>query len=89
MGRPNFFNITDIFIWSYTAMTRFVIDLEKCQKYTFQGVIHHIITIRILIRAPKMGHFGYFRGTKNGTSGARIKILRPLFNTNTPPKPPI
>ena len=56
--------------------------------------------LRILIRAPqvpflvppktpKMGVFGYFGGTENGTSGARIKILRPLFNTNTPPKTPI
>ena len=36
-----------------------------------------------------MGVFGYFGGTKNGTSGAQIKILRPLFNTNTPPKTPI
>ena len=33
-----------------------------------------------------MAHFGPFGGTKNGTSGARIKILRPLFNTNTPSK---
>ena len=49
--------------------------------------------LRILIRTPevpflvppktpKMGVFGYFGGTENGTSGARIKILRPLFNTN-------
>ena len=55
--------------------------------------------LRILIQAPqvpflvppktpKMGVFGYFGGTKNGTWGARIKILRPLFNTNTPLKPP-
>ena len=55
--------------------------------------------LRILIRTPevpflvppktpKMGVFGYFGGTKNGTWGARIKILRPLFNTNTPLKPP-
>ena len=55
--------------------------------------------LRILIRAPevpfsvppktlKMGVFGYFGGTENGTWGARIKILRPLFNTNTPLKPP-
>ena len=29
-----------------------------------------------------MGVFGYFGGTKNGTWGAQIKILRPLFNTN-------
>ena len=37
-----------------------------------------------------MGHFGCFLlfwGTEHGTSGARIKILRPLFNTNTPLKP--
>ena len=57
---------------------------------------------RILVRAPEvpfsvppkrwkwviLGVFGYFGGTENGTSGARIKILRPLFNTNTPLKPP-
>ena len=35
-----------------------------------------------------MGVFGYFGGTEKGTWGARIKILRPLFNTNTPPKTP-
>ena len=40
-------------------------------------------------KTPKMGVFGYFGGTENGTWGARIKILRPLFNTNTPPKTPI
>ena len=33
--------------------------------------------------------FWLFWGDQNGTSGARIKILRPLFNTNTPPKTPI
>ena len=32
--------------------------------------------------------YGYFENTENGTSGAWIKILRPLFNTNTPLKPP-
>ena len=50
--------------------------------------------LRILIRAPQvpflvppktpiLGVLGYFGGTKKGTWGARIKILRPLFNTNT------
>ena len=34
------------------------------------------------------GFCGLHGGTKNGTSGARIKILRPLFNTNQPPKTP-
>ena len=28
------------------------------------------------------GRFCDFGGTKNGTSGAQIKIRRPLFNTN-------
>ena len=37
---------------------------------------------------PILGVLGYFGGTENGTSGARIKILRSLFNTNTPLKPP-
>ena len=35
-----------------------------------------------------LGDFGYFGGTEKGAWGARIKILRPLFNTNTPPKTP-
>ena len=35
------------------------------------------------------GVLGVFGGTENGTSGARIKNLRPLFNMNTPPKTPI
>ena len=35
-----------------------------------------------------LGVFGFFGGTENGSWGARIKILRPLFNTNTPLKPP-
>ena len=39
-------------------------------------------------KTAKMTYFGRFGDTKNGTSGARIKILRPLFNRNTPLKPP-
>ena len=35
-----------------------------------------------------LGALGFLGGTENCTSGARIKILRPLFNTNTPLKPP-
>ena len=40
-------------------------------------------------KTAKMTYFGRFWGTKNGTWDDRIKILRPLFNTNTPPKAPI
>ena len=39
-------------------------------------------------RGKKWPILGVLGGTKNGTWGARIKILRPLFNTNTPLKPP-
>ena len=34
-----------------------------------------------------MTHFCFFGGTENGTWGAQIKILRPLFSTNIPLKP--
>merc|ERR550534_3392242 len=40
-------------------------------------------------KTPKMGVFGYFGGTENGTWGARIGILGPLFSTDAPPKTPI
>ena len=33
------------------------------------------------------GCFSHFGRTENGILGTRIKILRPLFNTNLPPKP--
>ena len=52
-------------------------------------ITFHILTKYESWLTPKMDVFGYFGGTENGTSGARIKILRPLFNTNTPPKTPI
>ena len=39
-------------------------------------------------KVSKWPILGVLGGTKNGTSGARIKNLRPLFNTNTPLKPP-
>ena len=42
--------------------------------------------ILVCIESGKNSHFG---GTENGTSSARIKILRPLFNTNIHPKTPI
>ena len=55
--------------------------------------------LRILIRAPevpfsvppkyqKPPFWGVLGGPKKGTWGAQIKILRPIFDTNTPPKTP-
>ena len=72
----------------------------KCLDGGFRGVFVLKSGLRILIwapqvplsvppKTPKMGHFGYFGGTRNGTSCVQIKILRPLFNTNAPPKTPI
>ena len=40
---------------------------------------HIIFPGCILLPENKWVIFGYFGGTKNGTSGARIKILRPLL----------
>ena len=51
---------------------------------TIQPSIYHFCAVKRVILAV----FGYFSGTENGTSEAGIKILRPLFNTNTPLKPP-
>ena len=52
----------------------------------FCHLVHWFQNCFCFCSTPKMGVFGYFGGTENGTSGAGIKILRPLFNTNTPPK---
>ena len=53
-------------------------------------VTHWVLLLRLdwseLSCWPILGVLG---GTKNGTWGAKIKILRLLFNTNTPPKTPI
>ena len=57
--------------------------------YLYRKVVLELAPEVPFLVPPKMGVFGYFGGAENGTSGARIKILRPLFNTNTPPKTPI
>ena len=54
-------------------------------QYTKYAFLSYFTYVKIY---TPFGHFGVLGGTKNGTSGARIKILRPLFNTNTPLKPP-
>ena len=46
-------------------------------------------TLLVRLKKSEMVILGVLGGTENCTSGARIKILRPLFNTNTPPKTPI
>ena len=75
--------------------------VPKVSKWgVLEGVFVLKSGLRILIRAPevpfsvppktpKMGVFGYFGGKENATGGARIKILRPIFISNTPPKNPM
>ena len=53
---------------------------------TRPNLIHFGIHRVALAGNPKcwvLPYFGRFGGTKNGTSGAQIKILRPLFNRKT------
>ena len=45
---------------------------------------HH----RHVQRPRRPCHHGWKKRTKNGTSGARTKILRPLFSIYNPPKAP-
>ena len=56
-----------------------------------QNFLRRLLPLELNFSSPlsKMTYFGRFGDTKNGTSGARIKILRPLFNRNTPLKPPL
>ena len=55
-----------------------------------KGYPFHKTKVKAFYRKePQWPILGVLGGTENGTSGARIKILRPLFNTNTPPKTPI
>ena len=53
----------------------------KWPKITFRGpiLVPAIFGTPKIAKTPRFNHFG---GTKNDTLGARIKILRPLFNTN-------
>ena len=62
------------------------VSIEKWSKNSNSGTRS---TIFGTPKTAKMTYFGRFWDTKNGTSGARIKILRPLFNRNTPLKTPI
>ena len=77
----------------FLFVTLFVVALKVIVMWKvrlFCEVI--VVMLRLLllvVMVMVMGVFGYFVGTENGTWGARIKILRPLFNTNTPPKTPI
>ena len=75
---------------------RLCFRFPKCLNGGFRGVFwfgQPMYHFWYLPKRPKrviLAVFCHFEGRENGTSGARIKILRPLFNRNIPPplKPP-
>ena len=84
-----FYYLWWLFVSIHPSLFRGQKWFPKCLNGGFRGVFVLRSGLWILIRAPevpflvppktpKMGVFG--------TSSARIKILRPLFNSNTPPK---
>ena len=68
--------------------------LSKCSRFVLTLEVDHVAASlgggslpSGEPKTPKLTHFQCFGGTENGTSDARIKILRQLFNTNTPQNP--
>ena len=67
--------VPNVPFWGFWGL----VCIEKW-SYNFDSGIRSAIS-----GTPKMakwGRFSYFGGTRNGTLDARIKIVRPLFNTN-------
>ena len=60
--------------WYWKVVLEFWFGHLKCHFWYPQNSQKH----------PKWSISGVLGGTKNGTLGARIKILRPLFDRNTP-----
>ena len=84
-----FYDLWWLFVSIHPSLFRGQKWFPKCLNGGFRGVFVLRSGLWILIwapevpflvppKTPKMGVFG--------TSSARIKILRPLFNSNTPPK---
>ena len=94
-----FYYLWWLFVSIHPSLFRGQKWFPKCLNGGFRGVFVLRSGLWILIWAPEVPFlvppkkpkwpiFCVLEGTKNGTSGVRIKILRPLFNTNTPLKPP-
>ena len=76
--------------WSWVGVK--ISDTNLLSRFQWCVFIKMSSNVNNCKRGPshwsKAGHFGCFGGPENGTSGAQIKILKSLFNTNTPLKPP-
>ena len=68
--------------------SRAQLDFKNCLEELPHMFFNVKLNFKVPPKTPKMGVFGYLGGTENGTWGARIKILRTLFNTKTTLKPP-
>ena len=68
----------------------------KCAVQYIVLLFHQYIAVQHIVQLYKVSlydeqrrtPFSQFGGTRNGTSGAEIKILRPPTPPNQPPKPP-
>ena len=56
------------------------IALEKNGPCSWENEVKNIE--KKMHNGQKRPYFSHLGGTRNGTSGARIKIVKPLFNTN-------
>ena len=67
--------VPEVAFWGFWGL----VCIEKWSRNFDSGIQSAIFDT---LKMAKTGYFGHFGGIKNGTSGAPIKILRPLFNTN-------
>ena len=67
--------VPEVAFWGFLGL----VCIEKGSRNFDSGTRSAIFGTPKIAKMPRFSNFG---GTKNGTSGARIKIPRPLFNTN-------
>ena len=67
--------VPEVSFWGFWGL----VCIEKWSQNFDSGIQSAIFDTP---KMAKMGYLGHFGGIKNGTSGAPIKILRPLFITN-------
>ncbi len=67
--------VPEVAFWGFWGL----VCIEKWSRNFDSGIQSAIFDT---LKMAKTGYFSLFGGIKNGTSGAPIKILRPLFITN-------
>ena len=72
--------VPEVAFWGFWGL----VCIEKWSQNFDWGTLSAIFDTPKMAKTPHFCHFHF----KNCTLDAQIKILRPLFNTNQPPKPP-